>query len=69
MKLNKMVFTKVISNELKQKLCDLVSESVRASFEVQTDEWEPTSREKARLFLKEFIENVVEEKMHQVLIE
>ncbi|CAF3630599.1 unnamed protein product [Rotaria socialis] len=63
-KTNKKVYKEVTYKEVKQQLCDRVNERIKPSFELQTADLEPTSREMARSFIQVFIENLVDERIN-----
>ncbi|CAF2967408.1 unnamed protein product [Rotaria sp. Silwood2] len=60
---------KATYNEVKQQICDRINERITASFELHTADWELSSRETARSFLKVFIEKFVDEKMSHSMFE
>ncbi|CAF0946309.1 unnamed protein product [Rotaria sordida] len=62
--INETNHRKATYNEVKQQLCDRINERIKASFELQTADWEPSSREMAHSFIIEFIANLVDEKMN-----
>ncbi|CAF1980988.1 unnamed protein product [Rotaria magnacalcarata] len=63
-KTNKKVYKKMTNKKVKQQLCDRINERIKPSFELQTADLEPTSREMARSFIQVFIKNLVDERMN-----
>ncbi|CAF3408367.1 unnamed protein product [Rotaria sp. Silwood1] len=66
---NETNYKKAMNNEVKQQLCNQINERIKASFDLQTADWEPSSREIALSFLRAFIEKLVDEKMNHSILE
>jgi hypothetical protein len=67
-KVNGMARKKVTSREAKQQLNVKINEMIEPSFTLQTSDWNCKSRGMARLFIKTFIEKLVNEPIDHILL-